>query len=196
MTQLRGSFQNRIMEGGLYSTDLEVRVGTPATLTGYTDRDPGTVIKIEEKKNYRIIYVQEDDYIAKHKDIFEGQKWEYKRNPNNRISMFKEQLITVKRERKTYSVSFANNKTGEVCDFQQIGDGDIDFSLKGYSSKEEFAKEWSWVHGSFKRVGTIVDVVERLKYTPVVKSRKSNRLVKGCGGVILGRREKYYDLSF
>lgn len=196
MTQLRGSFQNRIMERGLYSTDFKVKVGTPSTLTSYTDRNPGTVVKIEERKNYRIIHVQEDDYVAKHKDIYEGQKWEYKRNPNNRISMFKEQLITVEREKVTYSVSFTNKKTGEVCDFQQIDDGDIDFSSKGCKTMEEFLKEWSYVDGSFKRVGTIVDVVERLKYTSVVKSRKSNRLVKGCGGVILGRREKYYDLSF
>ena len=196
MTKLRGSLQNRLMEGGLYNTDLKVEVGTPATFTSYTDRDPATVVKVEEKKNYRLIYVQEDDYVAKHKDIYEGQEWEYKRNPSNRISMFKEQLITVERKRKTYSVSFANKRTGEVCDFQQIDNGDIDFSSKGYNSKEEFLKEWSWVDGSFKRVGTIVDVVERLKYTSVVKSRKSNRLVKGCGGVILGRREKHYDLSF
>ena len=197
MNELRGSFQNRIMEGGLYSTDLDVKVGTPATLTGYTDRDPATVIKIEEKKNYRLIYVQEDDYIAKHKDIYEGQEWVYKRNPNGRISMFKEQLITATRERRTYLVSFKNKKTGEICDFQQIDRNDIDFSLKGFKSKEEFLKEWSWVDGSFRRSGTIVDVVERLKYTSVVKSKKSNRLVKkGYGGVILGKREKYYDLSF
>ena len=153
--------------------------------------------KIEEKKNYRLIYVQEDDYIAKHKDIYEGQEWVYKRNPNGRISMFKEQLITATRERRTYLVSFKNKKTGEICDFQQIDRNDIDFSLKGFKSKEEFLKEWSWVDGSFRRSGTIVDVVERLKYTSVVKSKKSNRLVKkGYGGVILGKREKYYDLSF
>ncbi len=196
MAELRGSFQNRIMEGGLYSVDLKASVGLPATFTGYTDRDPATIIKIEEKKNYRLIYIQEDSYIAKHKDIYEGQKWEYKRNPDGVIKMFKEQLITVEREKATYSVSFTNKKTGEVCDFQQIDDGDIDFFSKGCKTMEEFLKEWSYVDGSFKRVGVIVDVVERLKYTSVVKSRKSNRLVKGCGGVILGRREKYYDLSF
>tara|TARA_R110000787_G_scaffold270756_1_gene377779 strand:- start:71 stop:628 length:558 start_codon:yes stop_codon:yes gene_type:complete len=185
------------MEGGVYSIDLKVKVGTPATITGYTDRNPATVVKIEEKKNYNLIYVQLDDYTAIHKDIHaESQKWEYKRNTNNPVKMFKEKLVTITRERKTYSVLFVNKKTGDTRKFQQIDNGDVDYCIEGYKTREDFLKEWSWLDGSFKRVGTIIDNVERIQYTPVVRSRTTNRLVKGCDGVIMGRREKYYDISF
>jgi hypothetical protein len=110
--------------------------------------------------------------------------------------MFKEKLVTVTRERKTYSVLFVNKKTGDTRKFQQIDNGDVDYCIEGYNTREEFLKEWSWLDGSFKRVGTIIDNVERIQYTPVVRSRTTNRLVKGCDGVIMGRREKYYDISF
>jgi hypothetical protein len=197
MSQLRGSLHNRLMENGVYSINSKVKVGTPATITGYTDRNPATVVKIEEKKNYNLIYVQLDDYTAIHKDIHaESQKWEYKRNTNNPVKMFKEKLVTVTRERKTYSVLFVNKKTGDTRKFQQIDNGDVDYCIEGYNTREEFLKEWSWLDGSFKRVGTIMDNVERIQYTPVVRSRTTNRLVKGCDGVIMGRREKYYDISF
>lgn len=197
MSLLRGSLHNRLMEGGVYSIDLKVKVGTPATITGYTDRNPATVVKIEEKKNYNLIYVQLDDYTAIHKDIHaESQKWEYKRNTNNPVKMFKEKLVTITRERKTYSVLFVNKKTGDTRKFQQIDNGDVDYCIEGYKTREDFLKEWSWLDGSFKRVGTIIDNVERIQYTPVVRSRTTNRLVKGCDGVIMGRREKYYDISF
>jgi len=196
MTQLRGSLHNRLMEGGVYSIDSKVKVGTPATITSYTDRHPATVVKIEEKKSYNLIYVQLDDYTAMHEDIYQNQKWEYKRNTNNPVKMFKEKLVIITRERKTYSVSFTNKKTGETCKFEQIDNNDIDYSSKGCKTRDEFLKEWTWVDNSFKRVGTIIDNVERIQYTPVIRSRTTNRLVKGCDGVIMGRREKYYDISF
>ena len=197
MSYLRGSLQNRLMEGGLYNTDLLAKVGTPATITGYTDRHPATVVKIEEKKNYRLIYVQEDDYIAKHKDIHaESQKWEYKRNPNGRISMFKEQLVDFTEEKKTYQHTFRNRKTNREFSVILKSREDFDYSVKGYKTHEDFMKEWLWVESGFKRVGTSVRNVKRLKYTSVVKNIKTNRLVKGCDGVIIGRREKYYDISF
>ena len=196
MTQLRGSLHNRLMEGGVYSIDSKVKVGTPATITSYTDRHPATVVKIEEKKSYNLIYVQLDDYTAMHEDIYQNQKWEYKRNTNNPVKMFKEKLVIITRERKTYSVSFTNKKTGETCKFEQIDNNDIDYSSKGCKTRDEFLKEWTWIDNSFKRVGTIIDNVERIQYIPVVRSRTTNRLVKGCDGVIMGRREKYYDISF
>ena len=66
-------------------------VGMGATLLGWTDRDPATIIKVEKtKKGAWIIAVQEDNAQRTDNNGFsESQEYEYSANPNGYISYFR-----------------------------------------------------------------------------------------------------------
>jgi hypothetical protein len=65
-------------------------VGMGATLLGWTDRDPGTVIEVIKTKRGVIVAVQEDTAQRTDKNGFsESQEYEYSANPNGRIEYFR-----------------------------------------------------------------------------------------------------------
>ena len=65
-------------------------IGMGATLLSWTDRNPGTVISIEDKGSYQIIGVQEDDYQrTDDRGFSEMQDYEYTANPNGYVTYFR-----------------------------------------------------------------------------------------------------------
>lgn len=76
MTVWTGSLHNRLMEGG---KQIDPEVGMGATEIMYTDRNPYTIIEVNEKKT--VIVVQQDN--AKRSDsngMSETQSYEYSPN--------------------------------------------------------------------------------------------------------------------
>lgn len=83
---MRGSFVNKLMSS---SKIQEVKVGDGATLLLYSDRNPCTVTKVDEKKNYTLVEVQEDSYKRTDSNgMSDSQEYTYSQNPNGRTYLF------------------------------------------------------------------------------------------------------------
>lgn len=64
----------------------EPTVGMPATLLGWTDRHPGTVVAWDGK----LLQIQEDDWQRTDRNgLSESQTYEYTPNPKGSIHLFK-----------------------------------------------------------------------------------------------------------
>lgn len=87
-----GSLINHAMTHGV--TQPAPAVDTPATLCGWTDRHPGTVIEVDAKPGKPVIItIQEDKATAPagHSNAFtEAQRWEYSRDPNGWTTSFRQ----------------------------------------------------------------------------------------------------------
>jgi hypothetical protein len=79
-----GSLMNHVMTGSQQPTPT---VGMPATVCYWTDRHAGTVIKVTAKT----ITVQEDTATRVDSNgMSENQDYTYERNPNGRITVFRQ----------------------------------------------------------------------------------------------------------
>lgn len=76
-----GSLINHLMAG-----QKEAKVGDPATILFWSDRKPGTVIKVTKAQ----IHVQRDNYKRVGTFVPGGpQEYTYERDPNGIISVFR-----------------------------------------------------------------------------------------------------------
>lgn len=81
--QVYGSLNNRIMES---SEQPEPAVGMGATICGYTDRHPATIIKVTRCQ----VHVQEDNATRIDKNgMSEDQTYTYCPNPEGRVLVFR-----------------------------------------------------------------------------------------------------------
>lgn len=70
--------------------NVQITVGMPATINGFSDRYPATVISVHERPKFFIVGVQEDTYKVVKGYVNDGSaEYEYERNPNGRVEMFK-----------------------------------------------------------------------------------------------------------
>lgn len=85
----QGSLVNVLMDNS--PTQADPQPGDGGTIAGYTDRYPCTVVSARRTKvGWLVVEVQEDD--AKRVDsngISEHQEYEYTRNPNAPIQVFR-----------------------------------------------------------------------------------------------------------
>ena len=89
-------------------------VGLGATMTGWTDRYPGTVIKVTEfggsKRYLYEVEVQDDDYKCVSGTAFDGSAaYEYSPKPDGYVSVF----VFLKKEQKWASM-VRNPETGRI----------------------------------------------------------------------------------
>lgn len=89
---MRGSFVNRLMEGG----EGEPEVGSPATVTHYSDRSPATVAKVVYTKTgpnagkVREIHVRDDDWTVISGSEHDGSaQYEYAESPNAPVTVYR-----------------------------------------------------------------------------------------------------------
>lgn len=81
--KLYGSLNNRLMEG---SKQAEPKVGMGATITLYTDRKAGTIVRVTKTQ----VHVQLDTAIRTDKNgMSESQEYRYERNPEALIEIFR-----------------------------------------------------------------------------------------------------------
>ena len=93
-----GSLVNHIMT----TSSFEIpKVGDGATLCSWSDRNPATVIMVQEKGNVVYIDVQSDDYKRiDDNGMSECQEYEYTANPEGSISHFRIRKGKIERIRK------------------------------------------------------------------------------------------------
>ena len=105
-----------------------ISIGDPATILGWSDRHPATVIHVFKKGKYFYIEVQQDSakWVGD-VEMSDSQEWEYSRDPNGRTTTWR-------------------------------------------------------IDNGFKRVDLSLTT--------------GRYLLSGTGGLIIGRREKFYDYSF
>jgi hypothetical protein len=81
--KLYGSLNNRMMEG---SKQEEPKVGMGATITMYTDRKAGTIVKVTRTQ----VHVQLDTAIrTDNNGMDESQAYRYERNPEAKVAIFR-----------------------------------------------------------------------------------------------------------
>ena len=81
--KLYGSLNNRLMEGG---KQVEPKVGMGATITMYTDRKAGTIVKVTPTQ----VHVQLDTAIRTDKNgMSEEQAYRYERNSEAKVEIFR-----------------------------------------------------------------------------------------------------------
>lgn len=72
--------------------DLEPELGMGATMRGYSDSYPMTIIEIFTVGSKQVIKVQQDDYVSinpKTADLSAPQNYKYSRDPNGMICYFR-----------------------------------------------------------------------------------------------------------
>lgn len=68
----------------------EPQVGMGVTVLGWTDRHPGTIVKIEKAGKYEVITVQEDKSKVISGTVFDGSaQYEYAQDTAGRLSHFR-----------------------------------------------------------------------------------------------------------
>lgn len=95
MVKAYGNLTNRIME----NVKGEVTVGMGVTMTLFSDRHAGTVIKVTP---YMVTVQRDKATRVDNKGISESQSYVYERNPNGEIVEF----------RKQKNGTYRNNKQG------------------------------------------------------------------------------------
>lgn len=107
-----GSLTNHLISR-MTLNEPEPYVGMPATLLGWTDRHPATVVEVNTKKRY--IVVQEDDAIRTDSNgMSESQEYEYTRNPaaariiyrKNKAGLWKAHYINLETNRLVQKGSY------------------------------------------------------------------------------------------
>ena len=82
-----GSLVNHLLTHTVLSVPA---VGDAATLCGWSDRSPATVIEVIEKGKSVIVKVQKDNYTRiDNNGMSESQVYEYSRNPEGSVYFFK-----------------------------------------------------------------------------------------------------------
>lgn len=77
-----GSLVNHILS----RSGVPAEIGMGATICGWTDRYPATIVKVTPTQ----VHVQEDDYKrTDNNGISESQEYEYFRNENSRVQIFR-----------------------------------------------------------------------------------------------------------
>jgi hypothetical protein len=77
-----GNLINRVMES---SKQVEPKVGDGCTITMFSDRHAGTIVKVTKCQ----IHVQRDIATIVKGNIFEGAEYTYERNPNAPVEVFR-----------------------------------------------------------------------------------------------------------
>ena len=80
-----GGFVNRVMEG---SKQITPEVGMGATITMYSDRAPGTIVKVSPSG--KTVWVQHDDYTRiDSRGMSESQEYTYAQNTSAPVEVFR-----------------------------------------------------------------------------------------------------------
>jgi hypothetical protein len=86
--------------------DAEIKLGTPATVSGWSDRYAGTITRIfNVGKSQYIVVTQDKATPAEGHDYYGEQKYDYELDPNGR--------------QWTFRVSYINGPKGEQVPCQQ-----------------------------------------------------------------------------
>jgi hypothetical protein len=83
-----GSLVNYLQSRYSYE-NVEINVGDPATLTGWTDRYAATVSDLFTQGKYQYVTLQEDISIVVGGTGYGDEVYEYQRDPNGRKSTFR-----------------------------------------------------------------------------------------------------------